>query len=54
MPAYYIVFALAISAVTAVTEKTMVNGYLLTRLNPAQTSGTPQAEYPEHHKVGQS
>lgn len=32
VPAYYIVFALAVSAVTAVTEETIVNGYLLTRL----------------------
>jgi len=32
VPVYYIVFGLAVSAVTAVTEETMVNGYLLTRL----------------------
>jgi hypothetical protein len=32
MPAYYVVFGLAVSAVTAVTEETLVNGYLLTRL----------------------
>lgn len=32
VPAYYIVFGLAVSAVTAVTEEVLVNGYLLTRL----------------------
>jgi len=32
VPAYYVIYGLAISAITAVTEETLVSGYLLTRL----------------------
>ena len=32
VPDYYIVFGIAIAAVTAVAEETLINGYLLTRL----------------------
>jgi hypothetical protein len=32
VPAYYVIWGLAISLVTAVTEEVIVNGYLLTRL----------------------
>jgi membrane protease YdiL (CAAX protease family) len=32
VPAYYVIYGIAISAVTAVTEETLVSGYLLTRL----------------------
>jgi membrane protease YdiL (CAAX protease family) len=32
VPAYYIIYGIAISAITAVTEETLVSGYLLTRL----------------------
>ncbi len=32
VPAYYLVFGLAVAAVTAVTEEILVNGYLITRL----------------------
>jgi membrane protease YdiL (CAAX protease family) len=32
VPHYYVIFGIAIAAVTAVTEETLVNGYLLTRL----------------------
>jgi membrane protease YdiL (CAAX protease family) len=32
VPAYYVIYGIAISAVTAVAEETLVNGYLLTRL----------------------
>jgi membrane protease YdiL (CAAX protease family) len=32
VPAYYLVYGLLVAAVTAVTEETLVNGYLLTRL----------------------
>jgi membrane protease YdiL (CAAX protease family) len=32
VPAYYVVYALSLSAITAITEEVMVNGYLLTRL----------------------
>jgi membrane protease YdiL (CAAX protease family) len=32
VPAYYVIYGIAISAITAVTEETLVNGYLLTRL----------------------
>ncbi len=32
VPAYYIVYGLTIAATTAITEETLVNGYLLTRL----------------------
>jgi membrane protease YdiL (CAAX protease family) len=32
VPAYYVIYGIAISLVTAVTEETMVSGYLLTRL----------------------
>ena len=32
VPRYYIVYALALSAMTAIAEETMVSGYLLTRL----------------------
>jgi membrane protease YdiL (CAAX protease family) len=33
VPKYYILFGLAVSAVTAITEETLVSGYLLTRLD---------------------
>ena len=39
VPAYYVVYGLIAAAVTAVTEETMVNGYLLTRLE--QLGWTP-------------
>ena len=32
VPAYYVLYGLIAAAVTAITEETMVNGYLLTRL----------------------
>jgi membrane protease YdiL (CAAX protease family) len=32
VPKYYVIYGLAVSAVTAVTEETLVSGYLLTRL----------------------
>jgi membrane protease YdiL (CAAX protease family) len=32
VPAYYVIYGLAVSAITAVTEETLVSGYLLTRL----------------------
>jgi membrane protease YdiL (CAAX protease family) len=32
VPAYYVIYGVAISAITAVTEETLVSGYLLTRL----------------------
>jgi len=32
LPAYYVVYGLAASAITAITEETLVNGYLLIRL----------------------
>ena len=32
VPAYYVIYGLAISAITAVSEETLVSGYLLTRL----------------------
>jgi membrane protease YdiL (CAAX protease family) len=32
VPKYYIIYGIAVSAVTAVTEETLVSGYLLTRL----------------------
>lgn len=40
VPKYYILFGLAISAITAITEETLVSGYLLTRLE--QFGWTPQ------------
>jgi membrane protease YdiL (CAAX protease family) len=33
VPKYYVAYGIAISAITAVTEETLVNGYLLTRLD---------------------
>ena len=33
MPRYYIIYGIVISAVTAITEETLVSGYLLTRLD---------------------
>ena len=33
VPAYYVIYGIAISATTAVAEEVMVNGYLLVRLN---------------------
>jgi membrane protease YdiL (CAAX protease family) len=33
VPRYYIIYGIAVSAITAVTEETLVNGYLLTRLD---------------------
>jgi membrane protease YdiL (CAAX protease family) len=41
IPKYYIIWGLVISAVTAVTEEVLVNGYLITRL--AQLGWTPRA-----------
>ena len=32
VPHYYVIYGLAVSAVTAITEETLVSGYLLTRL----------------------
>jgi hypothetical protein len=32
VPAYYIIYGIATSAITAITEETLVSGYLLTRL----------------------
>jgi membrane protease YdiL (CAAX protease family) len=32
LPAYYVIYGLAASAITAITEETLVNGYLLIRL----------------------
>lgn len=32
VPAYYVIYGIAISAITAVAEETLVSGYLLTRL----------------------
>jgi membrane protease YdiL (CAAX protease family) len=40
VPKYYILYGLAVSAVTAITEETLVSGYLLTRLE--QFGWTPQ------------
>jgi membrane protease YdiL (CAAX protease family) len=40
VPKYYIVYGVALAAVTAITEETLVNGYLLTRLE--QFGWTPQ------------
>jgi membrane protease YdiL (CAAX protease family) len=40
VPAYYVVYGIAISATTAVAEEVMVNGYLLVRLE--QLGWTPQ------------
>ena len=33
VPKYYVIYGIAVSAVTAVTEETLVSGYLLTRLD---------------------
>jgi membrane protease YdiL (CAAX protease family) len=41
LPKYYVIWGLMISAVTAVTEEVMVNGYLITRLG--QLGWTPRA-----------
>ncbi|MGC1239708.1 MAG: CPBP family intramembrane glutamic endopeptidase [Acidimicrobiales bacterium] len=41
IPKYYVVWGIATSAVTAVTEEILVNGYLLTRLN--QLGWNPRA-----------
>jgi len=40
VPAYYVIYALTLSATTAVVEEVMVNGYLITRLE--QFGWTPQ------------
>ena len=32
VPRYYIIYGVAVAAITAVTEETLINGYLLTRL----------------------
>jgi len=40
VPKYYVIWGLVISAVTAVTEEVLVNGYLITRL--AQLGWTPR------------
>lgn len=41
VPAYYLAWGIAVSAVTAVTEEVLVNGYLITRLE--QLGWTPRA-----------
>jgi membrane protease YdiL (CAAX protease family) len=41
VPAYYVIWGLAISATTALTEEVLVNGYLLTRLG--QLGWTPRS-----------
>jgi membrane protease YdiL (CAAX protease family) len=33
VPKYYLIYGIAISAVTSITEEVLVNGYLITRLN---------------------
>ena len=33
VPSYYVIYGVAVSAITAVTEETLVSGYLLTRLD---------------------
>jgi membrane protease YdiL (CAAX protease family) len=40
VPDYYVIYAIALSAITAVTEEVVVNGYLLTRLE--QLGWTPR------------
>ncbi len=40
VPKYYILYGLAVSAITAITEETLVSGYLLTRLE--QFGWTPR------------
>jgi membrane protease YdiL (CAAX protease family) len=40
VPAYYILYGVLVAAVTGITEETLVNGYLLTRLE--QLGWTPQ------------
>jgi membrane protease YdiL (CAAX protease family) len=41
VPKYYVIWGIAISAVTAVTEEVLVNGYLITRLG--QLGWSPRA-----------
>jgi membrane protease YdiL (CAAX protease family) len=41
VPAYYVVWGVALSAITAVTEEVLVNGYLITRLG--QLGWTPRS-----------
>jgi membrane protease YdiL (CAAX protease family) len=41
VPSYYVIWGLAISLTTAVTEEVLVNGYLITRLG--QFGWTPRA-----------
>jgi membrane protease YdiL (CAAX protease family) len=41
VPPYYVVYAIALSAITAITEEVVVNGYLLTRLE--QLGWTPRS-----------
>jgi membrane protease YdiL (CAAX protease family) len=41
VPGYYVIWGLAISAVTAIAEEVLVNGYLITRLS--QFGWTPKA-----------
>jgi membrane protease YdiL (CAAX protease family) len=41
IPKYYLVWGIAVSAITAVTEEVLVNGYLITRLE--QLGWTPRA-----------
>lgn len=43
VPKYYVVFGVAVSAVTAVTEEVLVNGYLITRLE--QLGWAPRAAF---------
>jgi membrane protease YdiL (CAAX protease family) len=43
VPAYYVIWGLAISATTAITEEVLVNGYLITRLG--QLGWTPRSAF---------
>jgi len=40
VPAYYVIYALVLSATTAITEEVVINGYLLTRLEQLGWSPT--------------
>ena len=40
VPDYYVVYAIALSAITSITEEVVVNGYLITRLE--QLGWTPK------------
>ena len=41
MPGYYVIWGIAMSAITAVAEEVLVNGYLITRLG--QLGWTPKS-----------